>query len=271
MNKKRIIIILIVICILLCCVYYGNNAITISEYTIQSDKLVNIDTPIKIIHLSDLHNKEFGKDNTNLLELVKKEAPDIIVITGDFIDSSRTDTQVAIDLSKKLVEIADVYYVCGNHEKALNDNVLWEFEEEIRGIGVNVMNNSFCEYNEDIVIVGLDNDSLSSDDKSFEAIMENVDSQKYTILLAHEPQEIDWYASYGVDLVLSGHAHGGQIRIPFTNIGLIAPDQGFFPKYTAGEYIVDETTMIVSRGLGNSIIPVRVFNQPDIVKIMLSN
>ncbi len=268
MKKKRIIIV-ITIFILLICVYYGNNSITISKYMINNDKLVNLENSIKIVQLSDLHNKEFGKDNSKLIEQVKTLEPDIIVVTGDYVDSSSTDTQVALELSEKLVEIADVYYVTGNHEKSLDENDLWEFLEELREIGVNVMNNSFCEYNEDIVIIGLDNDSLSSDDKSLEAIMENIDSKKYTILLAHEPQELERYASSGVDLVLSGHAHGGQFRIPFTNIGLVAPDQGLFPEYTAGEYIAEETKMIVSRGLGNSIIPIRVFNRPEVVEIVL--
>ena len=134
-------------------------------------------------------------------------------------------------------------------------------------------------------LVGLDDKSLA--DGTLEALLsdesirndqaeqkeetaDNEDSEKkeFTVVLAHEPQYLARYASSGVDLVLSGHAHGGQFRLPFVG-GIVAPDQGFFPEYTAGEYYMDGTEMIVSRGLGNSVIPVRLFNYPEIVCVEL--
>ncbi len=269
MKKRMIKIISIGVVILLLAVFiwWQNNVITISEYEIELKDKGNGQSILTIVQLSDLHSKEFGKDNEKLITMVEELAPDLIAITGDFLDSSRVKTEVALNLSEKLVEIAPVYYITGNHERLINDAVYMEFETKLKETGVNVLFNRVIPWNEEVDIIGLDDMSLHSGDNTLPAIMEQVEQDKVTILLAHEPQEIEWYAECGADVVLSGHAHGGQVRIPFTEIGLVAPDQGLLPKYTSGVHQCDNTQMVISRGLGNSIIPVRVFNQPEVIKV----
>jgi len=116
-----------------------------------------------------------------------------------------------------------------------------------------------------ITLIGLGD--LSLNDNTLNQLMKKVNKENLSVLLAHEPQYLKNYADAGVDIVLSGHAHGGQIRIPFTNVGLVAPNQGFLPKYTSGQYSSDNTSMFVSRGIGNSILPLRIFNCPEIVEL----
>lgn len=268
MKRKRLIVIIIfIVSTLALFSYWQNNGIVISKYDIQVDKNNSDDIKLKILQISDLHNKEFGNNSNKMIDLVKDTEPDIIAITGDFIDSYHVNTSVAIEVAEELVKIAPVYYVTGNHERAINDSIYASFEEELRKAGVQVLFNTVVSYNEEIDIIGLDDISLKSDDFTLESIMADVDLDKISVLLVHEPQELEWYAECGVDVVLSGHAHGGQIRIPFTNMGLVAPDQGFFPQYTSGVYEKEATKMVVSRGLGNSIIPIRVFNRPELVEI----
>lgn len=269
MKKKykliyKILSILIVIVILLGFCHYENNHITLTKYEYKTSKL-RTDKSYKIIQISDFHNKKMQNNNESLIQIVRDEQPDIIVITGDYIDSIHTQTDVALTLTAQLTEIAPVYFITGNHEYSIDIETLYEFEAGLQQLGVNVLYNTSVPLGDGINLIGLDD--LCLNDGTLNNIMDNLSSDDLNILLAHEPQYINDYAKAGVDIVLSGHAHGGQIRIPFTGIGLIAPGQGLFPKYTAGEYTKDNTTMFVSRGIGNSILPLRIFNCPEIVEI----
>ncbi len=259
--------IIVVVIFVIVFVWYQNNDIVISEYEVKVEEKGTGQSALTIVQISDLHSKEFGKENEKLIEIVEKLKPDFIAVTGDYIDSSNIKSEVALGLSEKLVEIAPVYYVTGNHERLINDAVYAEFDTKLKETGVHVLFNQVTQWDEEVDIIGLDDMSLHSGDNTLAAIMEQIEPDKVTILLAHEPQELEWYAQCGVDVVLSGHAHGGQIRIPYTDIGLVAPDQGFLPKYTSGIHQCEDTKMVISRGLGNSIIPVRVFNQPEVIKI----
>ncbi|MFC5615244.1 metallophosphoesterase [Metabacillus niabensis] len=278
--KKKSLYFFIVIVLLIFFFYFQNNSIVTSTYTIKSDKLPNNFNGYKIVQLSDLHSKSFGNNQSDLVKKVKKIEPDLIVFTGDLIDSDRYEEKPSLILMERLVQIAPVYYVTGNHEWWSGKfNTL---EEKLKSIGVQVMRNTAKEIaigTEKIQLIGID-DPANVDESYVEGakMEENItnsikginEETNYQILLSHRPERFSLYSEYGFDVVFSGHAHGGQFRIPFVG-GLIAPDQGLFPKYTSGKYKSDNTTMIVNRGLGNSIIPFRIFNRPEIVVVILSS
>ncbi len=279
-TKKKSLYFFIVIVLLIFFFYFQNNSIVTSTYTIKSDKLPNNFNGYKIVQLSDLHSKSFGNNQSDLVKKVKKIEPDLIVFTGDLIDSDRYEEKPSLILMERLVQIAPVYYVTGNHEWWSGKfNTL---EEKLKSIGVQVMRNTAKEIaigTEKIQLIGIDDpanldESYAEGAKMEENITNSIkginEETNYQILLSHRPERFYLYSEYGFDVVFSGHAHGGQFRIPFVG-GLIAPDQGLFPKYTSGKYKSDNTTMIVNRGLGNSIIPFRIFNRPEIVVVILSS
>lgn len=279
-TKKKSLYFFIVIVLLIFFFYVQNNSIVTSTYTIKSDKLPNNFNGYKIVQLSDLHSKSFGNDQSDLVKKVKEIEPDLIVFTGDLIDSDRYEEKPSLVLMERLVQIAPVYYVTGNHEWWSGKfNTL---EEKLKSIGVQVMRNTAKEIaigTEKIQLIGIDDPANVDESYAEVAKMEEnitnsikgIDEEtNYQILLSHRPERFPLYTEYGFDVVFSGHAHGGQFRIPFVG-GLIAPDQGLFPKYTSGKYKSDNTTMIVNRGLGNSIIPFRIFNRPEIVVVILSS
>ena len=259
-------------------IIWGNTAIEVNEYKITSDRIPEAFTGFRIAQVSDLHNNEFGEGNSKLLSLLSQTDPDIIVITGDLIDSRQTDLDVALEFVRQAMEIASVYFVSGNHEARIS-----EYDDLKIGLteaGVIVLENEKTELTregESITLIGLDDPSLREDYLFGDAadvvgaFLDELHSESngYTILLSHRPELFDTYVDAGVDLVFSGHAHGGQFRLPFIG-GLVAPNQGFFPEYDAGLYTEGTTNMLVSRGVGNSIIPVRINNRPEIVLVTLS-
>ena len=222
----------------------------------------------RIAQVSDLHNKTFGKGNSSLLALLSREAPDIIVITGDLVDRRRPDINAAMEFIYGAVAIAPVYYVSGNHEERLENHN--EIYGKLVNAGVHVLENTGAKIlrgERSISIAGVfDSDSDTVISRRIETVMGNPDD--FTILLCHRPNYMEIFKRYSLDLVFCGHAHGGQFRVPFVG-GLFAPDQGLFPQYTSGAYPEGETTMIVSRGLGNSVVPIRLFNRPDVVMATL--
>ena len=200
---------------------------------------------------------------------MREQKPDIIVITGDIVDGFRTKVEVALEFVSGAVKIAPVYYVSGNHELLLSTEELSLLLDGIKTAGATILDNraTYIQRKEEsLYLIGV-NDGSNTD--RLKNILNTLDTQgNLRILLAHRPEHIDSYSENKIDLVFSGHAHGGQVRLPFIG-GLVAPEQGLFPKYTAGKYVLGETAMIISRGLGNSIIPIRVFNRPDIVVTVL--
>lgn len=263
-SKKRYIIVICVIVFLAAFCYWQNNMLVISEYNYTNEKIANEMDGFTIVHLSDLHSKGFGKNQKRLIRKIEKCKPDIIVITGDLVDERSKDFDNAAGLVRNAVEIAPVYYVTGNHEKWLSDDLYDKLMDMLRQEGVIILDNACIRISKgdsDFILAGLDDGSLLDD--TLKELRLN-DKKELVVLLTHEPQYIKDYSIYGADLVLSGHAHGGQFRLPFIG-GVYAPDQGFNPEYTSGVYEENNTTMVVSRGLGNSVIPVRLFNFPDIV------
>ena len=227
--------------------------------------------------LSDLHNTEFGEENEKLLEILQKAEPDIITITGDLIDSSKTDTKVAIAFAKEAVQIAPTYFITGNHEAMVSAQEYADLENGLLEAGVNVLHDKeiVLEQNEErLLLIGIDDPAYADRPSDVgvsmdsETINELFTTEGYRILLSHRPEYFDQYVEAEVDLVLSGHAHGGQFRLPFVG-GLVAPGQGLFPTYDSGLYSKNKTSMVVSRGIGNSIIPMRFNNRPEVVMIEL--
>lgn len=251
----------------------------VSTIIISSSRIPSAFSGFRIAQVSDLHNAEFGKNNTRLLQMLSENTPDIIVITGDLVDSQHTDIDIALDFVKEAVQIAPVYYVTGNHEASLSQYD--KLRTGLETIGVAVLEDKAIQLEHDgekITLIGLSDPVFTIRGDMFGEVPAMVSTKlsdlmdvenSYTILLSHRPELFETYVNCDVDLVLSGHAHGGQFRLPFVG-GLVAPDQGLFPKYDAGLYTDGNTNMVVSRGIGNSIIPLRFNNRPEIVFVELS-
>ena len=269
--KYRTVVILLMISVFLSGFFiWQNNAIIVSNYTFTTSKIDDALEGYKIAQISDLHNKEFGKNQLVLLNILKSEKPDIIVITGDLADSRNTEIDKALRFVDGAVKIAPVYYITGNHEyRFIKDD--WDrLMQGMEKIGVILLDDKVIhmetESSNGFYLLGLSDNDLSND--CLKALCSQIESDKLQIVLAHEPQYLNEYSAAGVDLVFSGHAHGGQFHLPLIG-GIVAPDQGLFPRYTSGKYVEDGTTMVVSRGLGNSVIPVRIFNRPEVVIVEL--
>lgn len=239
-------------------VWYSNNLITVTKYKVQSGKAPEKD--VKIVHLSDLHGKAFGKGNRRLLKKVAAQKPDFIAITGDIIHKYRDrDIAVALAAVKELVKIAPVCYVSGNHEmRSTRYRVL---KEQIKEAGATVLDG------ESVQVCGVCVAGVNCAKIKGGGYFSLCGDEVFKLLLAHLPHYIDRYAMAGYDLVLTGHAHGGQWRIPFTKIGVYSPGQGLFPKYACGLHWCGNMRQVISRGLGNSQCPLRLFNRPEIVVV----
>ena len=279
-RKKRVLFVVVfVLVVLIVWTLWGNTALEVNEYEVVSDRIPQGFEGFRIAQVSDLHNAEFGEGNEKLIQLLSQTDPDIIVLTGDLIDSRHTDIEIALDFARQAVKIAPVYYVSGNHEARVR-----EYEDLKMGLaeaGVVILENQNVQITregESITLMGIDDPSFQEDylfGDSESVARQAIDdlqneSEGYTILLSHRPELFDLYVDTGMDLVFSGHAHGGQFRLPFVG-GLVAPNQGFFPKFDEGRFTEENTTMIVSRGVGNSIIPIRFNNRPEIVLVTLRN
>ena len=279
-KKRKFIILAVVAAFLLALIawiIWGNTALELNTYTISSSKLPQSFDGYRIAHVSDLHNAEMGKNNEKLLTMLRDADPDMIAITGDLIDSRHTDIEVALQFIRAAAKIAPCYYVTGNHEARVNE--YGELKAGMEAAGVTVLEDVRTEISmegETITLIGVNDPSYQTDYLfgDAESVMNtkledlHTENDGFTILLSHRPELFDTYADHGMDLVLSGHAHGGQFRLPFIG-GLVAPNQGLFPEYDAGIYTEGNTNMLVSRGVGNSILPFRINNRPEVILIEL--
>lgn len=278
LNRKcrKILFIVVITILLVVWIVWGNITVGITHYTVASDRMPASFDHYKIVVVSDVHNAEFGVNNSWIIHQIEKEDPDIIAITGDLVDSSKTDIEIAGKLVQQLTEVAPCYYVTGNHEAWLGSQYQ-ELETILVDESVVILHDCaipLTKGDETIQLAGLDDPAFADIDSSIQTSMletklRNMNlNDSYCVLLSHRPEAFSAYVTENIDLVLSGHAHGGQFRLPFVG-GIIAPNQGLFPKYDAGMYSENNTTMIVSRGIGNSIIPVRFNNRPEIVSVEL--
>lgn len=245
-------------------VWFNNSCLKTTEYNVE---IQNLSQPVRIVHLSDLHGKSFGKHNARLIEKVKKLSPDFIAVTGDIIHKyTEKNIRTALEAVSALSLIAPLLYVSGNHElRGLKYRL---FKKQLIEAGAIVLDD--CTYDIcGLTVAGLKCSSQKNGTVNKLAPNQNPENKNANILLAHKPHFFEDYANLGFDIILSGHAHGGQWRIPFTKIGIYSPGQGLFPKLTSGVHERGNTKMIISRGLGNSECPLRLFNRPEIVLINL--
>ena len=280
-KKTRMFIISLLVCLiaLSAYLYWENTTIEVTFLEVV-DFAISVDFDgFTIAHISDLHNTEFGQQQERLLQKLVEAAPDLIAITGDLLDSYHPNITVAMEFINGAIAIAPVYYVTGNHESRLPE-LYAQLREQMESAGVVVLDNKAVtlEYGSSIIrVLGVDDPTFSAESDQYEDNEQVISAQldvllddqsAYTILLSHRPELFDVYHEAGIDLVLCGHAHGGQVRLPFIG-ALFAPNQGFFPEYTAGLYRQGDTQMVVSRGLGNSSFPIRINNPPELVVITL--
>lgn len=281
-KKKKKTIALAVIAVIVALVVWtawGNTALQLNTYMISSEELPDAFDGYRIAHISDLHNAEMGDGNKKLLAMLREAEPDIIAITGDMIDSRNTNVAVALAFAEEAMLIAPCYYVTGNHEARVSEYE--ELKTGLEAVGVVVLDDERMELvlpSESITLLGVDDPSFYTDYLFGDAA--TVVSSKlaqltteeigFTVLLSHRPELFDTYVESGMNLVFSGHAHGGQFRLPFLG-GLIAPNQGLFPEYDSGLYTDGDTNMIVSRGIGNSIFPFRFNNRPEVILVELDS
>ncbi len=263
-------------------IVWDNTRIVVTEYEVESTRLPEAFSGYRIAHVTDLHNDEFGKDNEKLLALIKSTKPDMIVITGDLLDSRRTDVEKALNFAQQAAKIAPCYYVPGNHESR-EGKTYDQLEQAMIEAGVFVLRNDKMSIEKDgstITVAGIDDPrfALNTDrqakmkdviGKALSGLMKDVPEEQFTLLLSHRPELFQLYCEYPLDLVLTGHVHGGQVRIPGVG-GVIGPGQGLLPDYDAGLYSDGKVTMVLSRGLGQSIIPFRVNNPPELVVVNLN-
>ncbi len=255
----------------------GNTRIVTEEFTLGDARLPESLEGLRIVHLSDVHAATFGKNNDKPIAAIREAKPDIICVTGDLVDGERSEQEPWVrEFIPAIVKIAPVYYVSGNHEWAAG----WarELFSILREYGVTVLRNEFVTYgrgDDYIVIAGVDDPNGLRDQKPPAKVVEEINEAhpgKYVLMLAHRDTELDMWSELGVDAVLCGHAHGGLVRLPFTD-GLVAPGQGLFPTWTAGIYEQGGTQMLVSRGIGGTAagpIPLpRIFNNPEVVAVTL--
>ncbi len=254
--------------------HWSNHSLQVQRFTFTSPRLPAGFDGCVIVQLSDLHGALFGEDNRDLLKVVAKERPDYIFLTGDLLDQYRaTPHSYAVSLGGALADIAPTYFVTGNHEWALPD--VPGLKRALEVAGVQVLTNEYTVLARDgdnAVLAGIDDPNGYADQKTPEEVAEEVRAafaDPFWILLAHRNNYFeDAYCRLGADLVISGHGHGGLVRLPFTD-GLVSVERTFFPSYTAGFYQAGGADLFVSRGLGNSGRTFRLFNRPQVAVLTL--
>ena len=253
---------------------WSNRTLQTEEFDFRSARLPAAFDGFRIVHLSDLHGAEFGENNAALLERVAAAEPDIIAVTGDLIDEETEDPQAyAAALAPQLQAIAPVYYVTGNHEWATGG--VPALKETLTAAGWTVLSNRYLplERNgETVIVAGIDDPNGYADQKTPETLTAELyaaHGDPFWILLAHRNDHFaGQYSLLGADLTLSGHGHGGIIRLPFTD-GLLGTQHNFFPTHTAGLYEENGSALFVSRGIGNVGITFRLFNRPEVAVLTL--
>lgn len=279
-RKRMWIALILIIPLTIIFLQHQNSLLEVKAYTVENARIPKGFDGYKIVQISDLHCKNFGKNQTPLIELIRRQEPDVIVITGDFYDEKHK-MKPCEDLLKGIGELSPVYYVTGNHEYYTSNRKEWF--DVLEKHGVHILQNetiSLSEGQDNITLAGVNDPksqqvsrgNISGEEQYMDQILSQLgrEEDQYTVLLSHRPELMDCYERYGADLVLSGHAHGGQIRLPL--IGpIIAPEQGFFPKRSSGRFEQGGTTMIVSAGLGTSLIDQRLFCPSQIVCVALKS
>lgn len=292
-KRLKLIIALLLVASVLWNVYWNQN-IMMRTYTCQNSDIPEAFRGYRIVQLTDIHSVRNAKQGELIYEKVVSANPDMICITGDLVDSAYYGTYgvegeaETLRLLERITDIAPTYMVYGNHEMVLLDNPNENaFKKAVEDLGVEIINNKiikiYAPNGEDYIrIAGVQDPStvyknaryafINTNGKRVEAMLDTVTlgikNEEFVLLLSHRPEYMEMYDQYPVDVCLTGHAHGGQFRLPFLG-GIYAPGQGFFPKYTKGVYETADLEMYVGTGIGNSTIPLRIFNPPEIVTVVL--
>lgn len=284
-NKRICFSILAIFILFIIEILRSNFVITTNLYNITKENIPVSFDGYKIVLISDLHSREFGDNNQRLINEIDEQSPDIVIMAGDMISTEDKDWEVFLRLSGKLAEKYKTFYVVGNHEQNLTDEQLEDLIEKIKKTGVIVLNNEKTmieKNNEKINLYGLwfhlryyrDLRNKYQKENYFgieaiEKILGTSDKEEFNILITHNPVYYNTYSQWGSDLTLSGHMHGGMIRIPFIG-GLFSPEKDLFPKLDAGIFYDNNSFLVVSRGLGNGNLGFRFFNCPEVTVINLS-
>lgn len=276
-KNSLILLSFIVLCIL---IYLDNKLIKVSKYEIKSCKLPKEFNNFKIVHLSDFHNYKFiGKDNCQLIEKINKENPDIIVMTGDMVNKYDKDFARFFKLAEALSKRYKIYYIVGNHEQRLDRKDLDSIIKKLTQFNITILDDekvTIQRKNDLLNIYGINIplefykilNRPSNIKEVIEKVLKRCNFKEYNILLAHNPLYFKEYTKFSVDLILSGHVHGGMIRLPVIG-ALLSPERKLFPKYSSGVYEYNTKKLIVSRGIGHSNPGIRLFNMPEILIITL--
>ena len=281
MIEMIIIMFLIAIIAVLGLIYISTNVIKTKKYQVKNSKLPEEFNGLKIAHISDVHSKIFGKDNSGVIDRVIKENPDVVIMSGDIIDKREEDIEKFVSMYKKIYERYPTYYSIGNHERKLGWKKYKKYLKMLQMCGVHVIINGsekLIKNDKHIIINALKfrenmQPKVLTKEKEEEFIsymknkLKNLDTKDFNILIAHDPENFKMYKQLGVDLVFSGHVHGGLIR--FGKICLLSPRRTFFPKYSYGKNTEENTTIITSAGMGKATLPIRLFNRPEIVIVTL--
>lgn len=265
---------------------YERKQIMKSHYLVKS---ALVSKGFKIIMIADLHSKDYGDSNHKLMEMIRIEEPDVIMIAGDmFVGSRQDDCKVALSTLEKLSKIARVYYSLGNHEERTKDYIdelgISKYEyymKEVKAFGVTVLDNEVGKIKikgQDINVSGLTlgrkyfkkfQHELVKEEE-IKGLLGEKEESVYHIMLAHNPVHLESYIKWGADLVLSGHLHGGIIRLPFLG-GVITPQVKILPKYCAGMYEIGGKYGVISRGLGEHTVNLRFLNYPELSVITVES
>ena len=280
LGKKRLLAVLLAIVVVIAWgLIRSKYSLELSNYVLSSPKLT---APIRVVQLTDLHNSEFGENNERLVRMVQKQSPDLIFMTGDMLNGREDETEIAVSLVRRLIEVAPVYFSFGNHEVTHERMFGRDLTALFKEAGAKVLDGTY----EDVTVNGQtirlggiygyclpEKYYATGEAKRWECeyLKEFQDTESYTLLLAHLPTcwiRNDNLDIWQIDCVLSGHEHGGQIRLPLIG-GLYAPDQGFFPGRSSGIYASQDgkRVMVLSRGLGSANAVPRMNNAPEIVVV----
>ena len=281
--KKTILVFAVILLVMLCVLaydYFAYQSLTVSDYQIPA----KVTAPIRIVHLSDLHNREFGEDNIELISLVADQNPDLILITGDMLNRDEEDVSVITALLPRLADIAPVYYGLGNHEVSWEKTFGRDITKVLENAGAAVLEAEYIDLEfkgQQIRLGGLMayyrqpgmmRTTQGANERQFRFAAEFEDTDRCKILLNHIPTPwVDWGYNnlYPVNLVLSGHYHGGMIYFPLLERGLYAPYVGWFPENVRGVFEGEKATCVLSAGLGSEYPLPRIHNNPEIVVVDL--
>lgn len=266
---------------------YENNTIEKAEYIVENLKIPKEFNDFNIVQISDLHNKSFGKNNKNLIKVIDELSPNIVVITGDLIEGSSNNFDISLNFVNDISKKYDVYYIIGNHEQKASikkyKDIYEEYLKKVSNTKAKILDNKYVRLKIKDSYINLYGFTvpfecytymLSKHEKRYidkyymDETLGNINNLEYNILLAHNPFFFEEYSKWGADLVMAGHVHGGIVRIPKLG-GLLSPNREFFPEYDLGKYTINNSDMILSKGLGGSKILSRINCRPEIIKITL--